>query len=213
MTARDSSAGAHGSYVFCGTGRPKEVIVPRLLVRTLLTLAVACLLLAGCSAAPPPTPTPLPPTPTELPTATPTATATPVPPTATPVPPTSTPTATVRPTNTSTPVPPSATRVPPTATATKAPPIPTTRPTNTAVPSKYPLPPGKGGLVVRNWYGDAMDFTIAEQTVMIAASGEAFIVLNPGKQTWTAHIARYGWASGAVQIVEGQINMQQFTAQ
>lgn len=183
--------------------------MPRLAMRTLLILTIICLLVAGCTAAPLPTATPIPPRPTETPTAIPAAT--PVPPTATPAPPTATQTATVRPTNTATPAPPTATRVPP--TATKAPATPTTRPTNTQVPSKYPLPPGKGGLVVRNWYGDAMDFTIAEQTVMIAASGEAFIVLDPGKHTWSAHIARYGTASGAVQITAGQISLQQFTAQ
>jgi hypothetical protein len=179
-------------------------------------LALTLAMLTGCV----PAPTPIPPTPTALPTVTPLPpTATAVPPTATRVPPTSTavpPTATPRPSNTAT-ARPTSTAVPPTATraatATRVPPTPAPRPTNTPPSSKYPLPAGKGGLVVRNWYGDTMDFTIANQTVTIQPSGETFIVLDPGNHSWTAHIAKYGWADGAAQIVQGQLTLQQFAAQ
>jgi len=182
----------------------------RINTAVLVTLLTAAILLApACAPAPAPTATPLPPTPTS--TATPTETpvpptATPVPPTATPVPPTATPvppTATPRPTNTptSTPVPPTATRVPAT---------PTPRPTNTPVPAKYPLPPGKGGLVVRNWYGDTIEFSVAGQSQFIVYQGEGFFVLDPGTHSWTAHSARYGWANGSATIEAGKLRLQQF---
>ena len=63
---------------------------------------------------------------------------------------------------------------------------------------------------MRNWYGDAMDFTIADKMYMISSNGETFIVLDPGKWTWTAHIPKYGVAHGEATIEVGKLFLQQF---
>ena len=170
--------------------------------RLLTGLCLAALLLSACgpstakrltsqsapqaqmTALPGETPTPVVPTSTaaQLPlTSTPAlrpSTAAPLPPTPTPALPTPTP------------IPPSPTPRPhPTNT-----PVPPTGPAGPAVRDPYPLPVGKGGLVIRNYIGKEMTFTIAEMEYRIGASlgngvpGELFIVLNPGKYTYSASV-------------------------
>ena len=67
----------------------------------------------------------------------------------------------------------------PVAQPTSQPAVPTSAPTLApTVPSKYPLPPGKGGLVVRNYYGRDMTFTINGQQYTVPANNEQFVVLD-----------------------------------
>lgn len=77
---------------------------------------------------------------------------------------------------------------------------------------KYPLPPGKGGLVVHNYYGQDMTFTINNQQYTVPANGEQFITLDPGTYPWSAFIPGQGQAHGSATIVEGQISGQNFAA-
>jgi hypothetical protein len=137
-------------------------------------LAFALVLTVGCGG---PTPTPV------LPTKAP-ATATTVPtkaPIATPVPPTVVPT-------------PIAPTTAPTikATATKPRVVPSRTPTKvvaTATPTpKYVVPAGKAGLLVRNFFGQPLNYTIAEKQYKIPANSEQFIVLDPGKYPASGNI-------------------------
>ncbi|MBI5877057.1 MAG: hypothetical protein HZB53_05345 [Chloroflexi bacterium] len=184
------------------------------MIRPTIILMLVLLLAACGPLAPAPTATPVPPT------------ATPVPPTATPVPPTATstntptatatntplPTATPTSTSTPTPLPPTATPVPPTATRvppTNTPRPPTATPTspppvNTPV-NPYYIPPGKSGLLVRNYTGRPLNFNVNDREFVVPASpgtgvpGEQFIILNPGKYTYSANIIA-GSTSGEVTL-------------
>ena len=191
------------------------------LARTLALPALALVLFAviGCTAA---TPTPTP-APTNTPLPPPTAVSTPTSaPTDTPLP-----TATTQPTDTPTTVPtdtPTVTSSPtqvPTKTATTAPvkpptQKPTTPPTakptvaEPTVASPYALPDGKGGLIVRNYYGGDMTFTVANHQYKIPSNGETFIVLDPGDYPWTAFIPGKGQAHGSVHIDAGRLFIEQF---
>jgi hypothetical protein len=79
--------------------------------------------------------------------------------------------------------------------------------------SKYELPPGKGGLVVRNYYGGQADFTISNQTHTLPPGGaDVFIILDPGHYTWSSHLPGVGTARGTVDIVAGQIQLLTFAS-
>ena len=90
----------------------------------------------------------------------------------------------------------------------QAAPVPPPQPTASA---KYPLPAGKGGLIVRNFYGGQADFTINNQTYILPPSGgEVFIVLDPGHYTWSSHLPGVGQAHGTVDITAGQTRVLPF---
>ncbi len=193
------------------------------LPRTLALLALVLLLFGvmACTATPPtptatpaPTNTPLPPTavstPTSAPTDTPLPTAT-TQPTDTPTAlPTDTPTVVSSPTNVPTRAPTAAPIKPPTQKPTTP---PTAVPTvvQPTVASPYPLPPGKGGLIVRNFYGGDMTFTIANHQYKVPGNGETFIVLDPGDYPWSAFIPGKGQAHGTSHIEAGQLSSIRFS--
>lgn len=81
----------------------------------------------------------------------------------------------------------------------------------TAAP-QYPLPPGKGGLVVRNYYGQDMTFTVNNHQYTVPANGEQFIVLDPGQYPWSAFIPGKGQAHGTATIEAGRIFAQSFAS-
>ena len=90
----------------------------------------------------------------------------------------------------------------------QAAPVPPPQPSGSA---QYPLPAGKGGLIVRNFYGGQADFTINNQTYILPPSGgEVFIVLDPGHYTWSSHLPGVGQAHGAVDITAGQTRVLPF---
>ncbi len=76
--------------------------------------------------------------------------------------------------------------------------------------TKYPLPSGKGGLIVRNFYGADMTFTIANQQYTVPANGETFIVLDPGTYPWSAFIPGKGQAHGSATVQAGRLSVQSF---
>jgi|GEM_PF-3273951 len=159
----------------------------------LLLLAMGCGVTHNLFATPTPTFTR-----TATPTLTPTATSTP---TATPTfTPTFTPTYT--PTSTHT----------PTATRTRTPTVastPTIPPSPTVSSRLPPIPAGMGGLVVTNWYGREINYTVGGQLYKIPPSGgQVIIYLPPGKHSYSANIAGYGSANGTVEIVAGAYHAQ-----
>ena len=148
---------------------------------------------------PPPTATttntPVPPTPTPQPTSTATATGTS----------TATPTTTNTPAPTATPVQPTATLAPP--TATRVPATSTPRPTNTPIPlptPKYQVPPGKAGILLQNYIDGKLSFTIQDHEYVVPASpgpsipGELFILVDPGKATYSANLPNGAHTDGEV---------------
>jgi hypothetical protein len=74
------------------------------------------------------------------------------------------------------------------------------------------LEPGKGGLIVRNFYGNDMTFTIAGTQHTVPANGETYIVLDPGDYAWSAFIPGTGQANGKITIVAGQRIVLPFAA-
>ncbi|MGB8647667.1 MAG: hypothetical protein WCF84_20705 [Anaerolineae bacterium] len=104
---------------------------------------------------------------------------------------------------------------PPTTAPTRAPTAVPVRPTATPPPSsgKYQLPPGKGGLVVRNYYGGDMTFTINNQQYTVPSNGEQFIVLDPGTYPWSAFIPGKGQAHGSETIEAGKVWLMPFADQ
>ncbi len=78
--------------------------------------------------------------------------------------------------------------------------------------SQYALPPGKGGLVVQNFIGNDLTFTIANHQYTVPANGEQFIVLDPGDYTWSAFVPGKGQAHGTAHIDAGKLTGQSFTA-
>jgi len=79
-----------------------------------------------------------------------------------------------------------------------------------AVINRYPLPDGKGGIIVRNYIGKEMTFTIADKEYRIAASpgngvpGEVFIVLTPATYTYSVNVPG-GSTSDTITVVLGKI--------
>lgn len=134
-------------------------------------------------------------------TATPTAT-----PSSTPIPPTATPTPTATPDPPT--VTPIATRVPP----TRVPPTATFTPRPTPTPDKYPVPKGKAGLIVQNFYGRPLNFTIADKEYQVPANSEMFIVLEPGTYTYSANISGIGQADGTLKLEPNSLTTQPFGA-
>lgn len=159
----------------------------------LAVVAVATVFSTGCgspSTPVPPTsaatattvravPTTPPVTATRSPTAAPTA-----------VPPTQAPTAVTTP---PTPTKPAATATRTRAPATKAPAVVPTKagaPAATASPTpKYRVPTGKAGLLVRNFYGQTLYYTLPNQPeTPVAANSEMFFVLDPGEYSVTISV-------------------------
>ncbi len=97
----------------------------------------------------------------------------------------------------------------PTKPSTRPAPKPTVPPP-TAV-SKYPLPPGKGGYVVHNFYGNDMTFTINNHQYTVPGNGEQFIVLDPGQYPWSAFIPGKGQAHGTVTVEAGKLSGIRFS--
>ncbi len=90
---------------------------------------------------------------------------------------------------------------------TPATPVPTSTP-------EYPLPPGKGGLVVHNYYGSEAVFTIANHQYKLAGSGgEQFLALDPGIYPWTFFIASQVRTNGSTIIESGKLTLKQFPEQ
>ncbi len=138
------------------------------------------------------------------PTPTPTRTATP---TLTPTP-TSTPTVTPTFTPTHTPTPTRTPTITPTRTPTLTP-TSTPLPPPTPTPRFPPIPAGMGGLIVVNWYGREINYTIGGQLYKVPPSGGQVIIhLPPGRHSYSANIAAYGNASGTVEIIEGVYRTQ-----
>jgi len=146
--------------------------------------------------------------------ATPTPAPTRVPPTALPTqppPPTLAPTQSPAPTATTIPVTPSP--IPPTATATRRPvtPTPTRVPaTVTPTPDKYPLPTGKAGIIVRNFYGAPLTYTIGNREYRVLPSGESFIIIDPGQYTVTASVLGSGSFNSTLKLVAGQLAREDY---
>jgi hypothetical protein len=66
------------------------------------------------------------------------------------------------------------------------------------------IPAGQGGLLVVNYYGQQMNYTIAGTLYKIDGNGLKVIFLAPGKQNYSANIPGVGDANGTLDIVAGQ---------
>lgn len=66
------------------------------------------------------------------------------------------------------------------------------------------IPAGQGGLLVVNYYGQQMNYTIAGTLHKIDGNGRKVIFLAPGKQNYSANIPGVGDANGTLDIVAGQ---------
>jgi hypothetical protein len=87
--------------------------------------------------------------------------------------------------------------------------LPTATPTP-AQTNPYPLPQGKGGIIVRNYIGKEMTFTIDNKEYRIAASpgngvpGEVYIVLTPNTYTYSVNVPG-GSTDDTITVVLGKI--------
>jgi hypothetical protein len=107
------------------------------------------------------------------------------------------------------PVPPTPTRPAPTNTPRPA-------PTNTPQPSSpYPVPTGKAGLLIRNYITSEISFNIQDKEYKVPKSpgggvpGELFLILNPGKYTYSASVPA-GGINGEVELVVNRVFVQGF---
>lgn len=66
--------------------------------------------------------------------------------------------------------------------------------------SGNPIPPGKSGLLVKSFYGDEINFTIAGKLYKIPANGELLIILDPGKYNLSANIPGKGELTDTVEL-------------
>lgn len=66
------------------------------------------------------------------------------------------------------------------------------------------IPPGQGGLLIVNYYGQQMNFTISGTLYKIDGNSRKAIFLAPGKQNYSANIPGVGDANGSLDIVAGQ---------
>ncbi len=66
------------------------------------------------------------------------------------------------------------------------------------------IPAGQGGLLVVNYYGQQMNYTIAGTLYKIDGNGRKVIFLAPGKQNYSANIPGVGDANGTLDIIAGQ---------
>jgi hypothetical protein len=102
----------------------------------------------------------------------------------------------------------------PRGVATARPPTPTPPQPTPTLAVKYPLPPGKAGLLLRNFYPGPINYTIADKEYQLPASpksglyGELFIVLDPGKHTYSANIHGIGDADGTLDLQADKIFLQ-----
>jgi hypothetical protein len=69
-----------------------------------------------------------------------------------------------------------------------------------AATDKYPFPPGKAGWVVKSFIGDELNYTFAGKLYKIPGNGEVFIVMDPGKYTFSINIPGKGEATGEVEL-------------
>ncbi len=104
---------------------------------------------------------------------------------------------------------------PPTATPRPAP-TNTPRPAPTPTPaSQYNVPPGKAGLLIRNYVTSEITFNIKDKEYKIPKSpgggvpGELLIILDPGKYTYSASIPA-GGINGEVELTVNRIFVQGF---
>ncbi len=63
-----------------------------------------------------------------------------------------------------------------------------------------PVPSGKSGYLVKNYYGQDINFNINNTLYTIPANGQKLIILDPGKYNWSANIPGKGSASDTVVL-------------
>ena len=78
-------------------------------------------------------------------------------------------------------------------------------PTATPMPT---IPPGMGGLMVTNFYGNDINYEIGGKLYKIPANGTQIILLAPGKYPYSADIAAKGRAGGTIEIQAGMYTTQ-----
>lgn len=108
---------------------------------------------------------------------------------------------------------PSATR--PRATTAPTQPTPTSPPP-TAAPSASRcgvIPSGQGGLLVINYYGRELNYTVAGKLYTVPANAQKAIYLPPGNVNYSANIPGVGNAGGTLEIKTGVCFVQSWAAQ
>lgn len=75
------------------------------------------------------------------------------------------------------------------------------------------IPSGQGGLLVINYYGQQMNYTIGGTLYKIDGNGRKAIFLTPGKQNYSANIPGVGEKQGSLDIVAGQCTTQSWASQ
>jgi len=66
------------------------------------------------------------------------------------------------------------------------------------------IPAGQGGVLVVNYYGQQMNYTIGGTLYKIDGNSRKAIFLAPGKANYSANIPGVGDANGSLDIVAGQ---------
>jgi hypothetical protein len=74
-------------------------------------------------------------------------------------------------------------------------------PAGSTAADPYAMPAGKGGIIVKSFYGDEINFDINSKLYKIPGNGEVFIILDPGTYNWSANIATKGDTNGK-QVVQ-----------
>ncbi len=97
------------------------------------------------------------------------------------------------------------TLAPPTASLTLTR-IPTSVPAaSTSTPDRYALPPGKAGIIIRNFHSQNLIYAIGNSEYHVPSGGEKFVLLDPGDYKFTVSIRGRQPLNGIQILIAGQL--------